>query len=121
MSEEIKKTEWARIIKFYQQVDGAGQNEIETQLAEKIAASDYSKSLFPYTSHRTLCLSPSIEFDKFHLFPMISIKHLGNKIFRVEYWQIFWRERERRVYEVDESRLWQLLESLFLRLNIEIT
>lgn len=120
MEEKIHlKNEWQRVTKFYEQVDGEGKNKVEANLARKLAESEYASAFYPYTSHRALCISPSTDFFEMHKFPMISILHLGNKRFRVEYWEQQWKERDRQSHEVEDAQLWNLLESLLLRMQIE--
>ncbi|MEZ5425211.1 MAG: hypothetical protein R2747_02995 [Pyrinomonadaceae bacterium] len=113
---EKKKREWESVIEFYRKVDGKNRNKYEEKLARSFFTSIYSEKLYPFVSHRELCITPTSQYTEIRNFPMVGILHLGNGKFSVEFWEKRWKKKEMKRFETEDSRLWDLLNTLLPKL-----
>jgi len=91
----------------------------QLDLVKRIVVSEYADTLYPFTSHWALCISTAADVVGRENVPMICIEYRGNSSFRVEYWSRPGRSHDLQREECEASRVWPILESLFLRLKIE--
>ena len=89
-----------------------------------VAASAYANELFPHPSHwGSLSFSLTDDFDKAMKTPMVSVatkyNSFGRAEYQVEYWDRPGNTRDLLKWRCQEAQVWPLLESLFLRMEME--
>jgi hypothetical protein len=111
---------WSETILFY---EGIASNELEFEpllsLIHQINKTEYSKIIFPSTSHHILCLSTAETYQARLSIPMITVAYIGNNMFELQYWQKPLRTNNVETIKVNVSETWLLLQDLLLRLRDE--
>jgi hypothetical protein len=84
---DFKAKSWDYIVEQYSHLASVNSSYYPMQcFASQVAASEYSKSLFPAVSMHTLLISQTPEFDRHHEVLEINF-HGSDQTFVFEYWE----------------------------------
>ncbi len=123
--EESKQTDhiWKVIVSFYETYrDDNWDLEPQIKIVKRIAESEYASELYPHTSHEALCVSYAKDEESSSEVPMVCLNYLSNQqTFQVEYWSRPFKTHDLFRKKCNPSEVWELLESLFIRLKLEST
>ena len=112
---------WQEIISFYETYPDDNWNlEPQIKIVKRIVDSEYGLELYPHTSHGALCISITKDEKQSLEVPMVCVNYLSNQqVFEVKYWSRPFKTHDVFSKKCNQSEVWGLLESLFIRLQLE--
>ena len=113
-------TAWKHAIDYYEELFDEGADILpQLELTRRASQSKYGKVFFPISYAHALNISPTVDYSESLERPSISIRYKGNNKFEVSYLNDKLKSGKTTKTVCDVSQVWSLLESLFLRLEIE--
>lgn len=111
---------WTNVIEQYEELLEKDNDILpQLELVRKIAKSKYSETIYPVSYTHALNLSKTVDYKESLKTPSISVKYLKDGNFRVSYLPNSIQTHNTDKYTCHFSEIWSLLESLFLRLELD--
>ena len=111
---------WQNAIAHYEALQSEGADILpQLELAKKAAASKFGPKFFPISYAHALNLSVTVDHEESLEKPSISVRYKGNDKFEISYSPNGHQTHNLTKTVCHRSQSWTLLQSLFLRLDIE--
>ncbi len=111
---------WKHIVSYYEELFQEGSDILPLlELTKRIASSKYVETIYPISYAHALNLSKTADYQESLKKPSISIRYMKNNKFDISYLPNSMQTHNITKYVCHSSEVWSLLESLFLKLEID--
>ena len=113
-------TAWKHAIDYYEELFDEGADILpQLELTRRASESKYGKVFIPISYAHALNISPTADYSESLERPSICVRYKGNNKFEVSYLEDSHKLHRITKTVCDASQVWSLVESLFLRLEID--